>query len=87
MSACYKDMDKDKMDEIGAWSIAVCKCAEKEPAEAKKCAAKHKEPDVIQQEYKHGLATYNQGSYQVYDGLRSTGDQCAINIEIANKPK
>ena len=78
--ACQRMVEKEHMDAIGQWSIAMCKCGEKsDAAEAKSCADALKQPQ-LELLNSAGRTQYKLDSVQVYTSIESTGTQWQMKI-------
>jgi hypothetical protein len=80
LMACQRMVEKEKMEAIGQWSIAMCKCAEKsDAAEAKSCAEALKKPELSLLN-SSGRPQYKLDSVHVFDSIESTGSECQRKI-------
>jgi len=77
---CQRMVEKENMDAVAQWSIAMCKCAEiGDPVEAKSCADKLKQPS-LQLLNSSGRTQYKLQSVQAYTEIESTGVACQAKI-------
>ena len=88
LSACQKDVEKERVEAAGAWAIAVCDCEKKGGAAAKTCADALKKPADPSAETGLGSAPkYRIESLKEYISIISPGEVCETNIRIhAEKP-
>ena len=80
LAGCQRRVEKEKMEAIAQWSIAMCKCAEmSDAAEAKKCAEALEQPR-LELLNSSGHTKYKLDSVHVYDQIEGTGVKCRTQI-------
>ncbi len=75
---CKRSVDKAHMDAAGAWSTAMCKCAEKSKAEAHTCAAALPEPGMGEGPAEFPANVFTTDSMRAFDEVTAIGLSCKM---------
>ena len=83
LMGCQSYIPKKAMEEMGAYSTAICKCAEKDPADAKPCIQALQKPSFeMYPKTMLGNPKYKLESIHTYDEIEGMGRNCAMKVGV-----